>query len=361
MPIKLPIEEQRKKLDYSVELPPVFKLERLKWDRPYQMQIRLYDEYAGDHTMFNEPFTLKQVLGHFDEFVMRVVNVTSAMKKSGFNTSECKMILDYYYGEEADDVDIAPSSDENYYYALRVPQLRAAEVALAALEQPGMWNMDVTAARQKLHASKLKLWQALPDFYKGHADPMPQPLSYEANKPYPHLCSEDDLLDYEYKKSQRHWHAIERQADLKTELPSITDKRISSLTATVPRRGNPVLKSDNGYEMKFDYSTYDAPSFYFLDLIEMILTHNNPSFISYDAEGPWYQVLCVAAARHDSIRLLAIEKYHGYENSVTLTGTFYRCRVVEELLKLGAIEEVDAPIESIKKIPIRVKRLREMM
>jgi hypothetical protein len=300
------------------------------------------------------------VLQHFDDFVERVVKVTAAMKKSKFNAVECAEILDYYYSDDWENPDIYPSQNENYYYALRIPQLRAAELALEALSRPDMWNMDVTAARRKLQVSKLKLWQALPDFYKGHANPMSKPLSYKAARPYPHLCSEESLVDHEDRKLQRHWRAIEMQTHFEAYLPDIEANRVAHLTVINPVRGNPVVKSDNGLSILIDYSTWDAPSVRFLDLVESIMANDDPGYMSYDPEGPNYHIVSARAAQHNLVRLLVINE--GYEEKIGLvTGLFNRREAAAELMTLGGITECDLSDEQLATIPIRIKKLKEMM
>jgi|SRR5450755_187365 hypothetical protein len=317
-------------------------------------------------------YTLQEVLGNYENFVELIKKATIAMRECGFQPVQCAKILDDYYRPPITK-SIPANEDNNYYYALTTPELRGIEIALEMLESPDRWNMDISKIRAKVDNLKLELWQLLPDFYKGHSDPMPQPLSYHQNKPYPHLCIAG-IFEKEYLSRGLHGEYARiypdtDSSDASYAISSFTGARtwktnvLSTLTVNEgSSQYGPVLVGDSQeIDLSFIMDTALPPYADLLIFLEQIMVNVDPAYTGMDAEGPITHLLTAKGAnRRENVRLLI---YQEYENK-SIRGAYNRQQIVQEFMKLfNYMDKSDMGSDEKYLLTLKqeVQRLRELL
>ena len=224
--------------------------------------------------------TLDVLIEMFERFVAIIDNLVFHIRKCNFDEYECDENIEHYYsGSEAIAHNTTdPMYGDNYYYIFGIKELIAVELALSMLASEKMpWKMDVSPARERVDALKLKLWQLLPDFYKAHSYcAIEKPSHYDPDKPYaiPYVGENGfegvlyDLLDDDDGEDS---FFLTRQLykEPYSEYGDDFDKLVKTLTS-IPM------------------NSYAQPHNDLAKFVQKFLVGYNWGHFSYDPEGPEY-------------------------------------------------------------------------
>ena len=367
-------------LDYNVRLPAVFRFRRdpLRndpfWRDRDSVGFGLFTPnnnanvslYLSDPTE-RDSYTLRQIFDGFANFAGLVIKITDEMREAQFEASACASLLDYFYNDDPIDWQGRyPSKDDNYYYVFANPELRALEIALEVLESPLYWYMDVSKVRRAAFLLKLRLWQSLPDFYRGHVDPMSQPLSYDTKQPYPYNYIAESIVD-EHPPPRLFFDNYERLKSLEQYLPNEASTQATTISVTPRRKGvGATITSETGDSTSIDLATAFAPQLDILDFVENIISNCDPAYMAVDPEAPNIHFLTYTMSNRELVGLvIAYEtEYSSYQYNHVFSGVYNRRELARELLKICEDKEnyfYDIGDDHASTIAFRLERLKALM
>ncbi len=246
----------------------------------------------------------KVIMKDFETFVRTIGNITNSIRKSNFDPKECTEVLDMYYG----------------YTWTTVP------------------------------------WQLLPDFYQGHTNPFPKPLTYDPGKPYP-LPHISDSFSEERRERHRMYLYMRRLPDgieKHKEFPE--QDTVSEITLEdVATQGELKITAD-GIEIDISLRTVWEPYVDMLYFTESIIMNRNPAFLEIDEEGPHAYFFVDQTVRHENIRLVI---YEWWEKEHVIKGVFNRQQLARELIKI--LEDADVFELNPDEVYRKTQRLKEMI
>ncbi len=293
----------------------------------------------------------KVIMKDFETFVRTIGNITNSIRKSNFDPKECTEVLDMYYGYTWTTV---PDRKDNYYYVLTTPELKNIENALEILEFDH--DIDVSKERKYVDVLKKELWQLLPDFYQGHTNPFPKPLTYDPGKPYP-LPHISDSFSEERRERHRMYLYMRRLPDgieKHKEFPE--QDTVSEITLEdVATQGELKITAD-GIEIDISLRTVWEPYVDMLYFTESIIMNRNPAFLEIDEEGPHAYFFVDQTVRHENIRLVI---YEWWEKEHVIKGVFNRQQLARELIKI--LEDADVFELNPDEVYRKTQRLKEMI
>jgi len=271
-----------------------------------------------------EPATLGQVLLDFESSVENIKKVTALMRAAKFDSAECADILDLYYAGETSESETVTNEGDNYYYVLTMPELRDVEFALETLGD------DVGEVRQKVDKLKSQLWQLLPDFYKGHALPMPQPHTYNPEKPYPYSCIEGSLVKARRAKLRAWAWGLEQGEEYSQHMPDDT-----AAPATIRFDDDDVIINGKRAATAMHW-TEMHPFEDMLSFAEDVISNHDPTFFMIDPEGPPIYFCTSKAPSPQDVKLVVYWDSKGNMREekivVVLSGILKRRQLVESLI-----------------------------
>ena len=295
-------------LDENIKIPVYF-------DNP--------DEKEDDE--MQRPF--KGVMHDFENFVDTIKRLTNSMLKFNFTPKVCKEILDNYYYEAYRTT--APNPNDNYYYVLTTPELKDVENALEMLEFKH--NMDVAKERKHVDELKKELWLLLPDFYKGHANPFPKPLTYSPEKPYPVLYVFNSFSE---ERRMRHVHKTPQPLNnpMKKDLTFPKTDAISQINID---SGFTITSGQTMMEVSL-WGVNSAHSFEGLVcFVENVILSRHPAYCEIDEEGPEVYFYAEPALRKEDVRLIVSDMWEDWNNRKRfLKGVFNRQQLAKGLVNV---------------------------
>lgn len=284
-------------------------------------------------------YSVKQIIDRLEVEASDIERLVLDMRQSGFNRQCCTELLNKYHGRPY--AWLRRSSPlHNYYYVLTMPELRAAEVALIMLQLPA-YNMDVRDIRRRVDDAKQKIWVNLPDFYKGHQDPMLKPLNYEAAKPYPNTFILEKMQDNGFRTKKLGHYAwmyelskgyFSRKSEAAENFRVINNKYSCKL---VSQSGAECIY---GGEYYYSDPYTPIPNFVF-----DVMTNNDAAYMLYDLEGDDHYIMTAPGKNNQTVRVLIFSNYlltdegkKTYKDieKFMFKGTFNRWQFCQEMLKV---------------------------
>lgn len=266
--------------------------------------------------------SMEKILLKFESIVENVKKATNLLRASNFDAHECTAILDAYYYGEISEVEVITSQNDNYYYVLSMPELLDIEFALETL------RMENGEVREKVDKLKRELWQLLPDFYRGHSNPMPQPLSYDPEKPYPYSCIESSLTKIRPHKLIEWRLALEHMDEYARYMPSDdTQLAILSFKEGDVTIGTESIPTDIHWTEMYPFDNM-------LSFAEDIICNHDPTRLVVDPEGPPIFFYTTGAPSADNVKVVIHWEFktEDTERVVTLSAILNRRQVAQCLI-----------------------------
>lgn len=292
----------------------------------------------------------KKVRQNFEEFVGSVEKITSEMRKNGFDLNVCEELVNHFYSKLAPD-----KRTSNYYYVLSTPTLMNLENTLELLQLER--HINVTGERVRVNKLKEQLWQLLPDFYKGHQNPMLKPLSYNPNKPYPYNTIFSTISEHREGKSRMdrslevYLECFEKYIDF-----SNTNNQTNTISIEWDERWNLKIKvGDNTVRVAF--WTVFSPYKDLLFFLQQLISNQSPAFIEIDEEGPQIFFYIEYADKSENVHLLI---QGDYEERL-IKGVFNRQQLATELMKAFEESHLDPYEHEEESVKEQIKRLAELI
>lgn len=283
--------------------------------------VPLYDDDLYEHDT-QTSHRLGDVLERFQEAVELIEKLVAAMKDDDYAKDTSETLLDHFYGCDWSDPHYPPHQNDNYYYVLSMPELRNLEYALETLPT----GKDLQSVRRQTDQLKQRLWIALPDFYRGHANPFPAPRNYRPDKPYPALCVMGSLLeDRKYQAYQRKFGMYDYREKL-AALHQVDDAPLSQVSF---EEGNFAL---NGNTFPTDiYWTEMHPFIDMMCFVADVTSYQDPAFLSIDPEGPPTVLVTQRAASFENVKLVVELTASGYARTSpdTVSGVVNRHQLAD--------------------------------